>query len=590
MLTCMLSMVTCSHWITARPHSMPSIQARTSRGKKYWSIVESRRINGKPRTVILEYLGTPETLLKRMKEDSSGLAIKSYSHADTSALLNCAFELGIVDIINKHIPAGKNGKKQTRHDLSVGASFLLAAIGRACRPTSKMGWYEWCKETSLEYCLKASFKKLDSQHFWEQMHALPSESIPLIEEEIVAKLVELYDVKLDCLFFDTTNFFTFIDSTNESCDLAQRGKNKQKRYDLRQIGMALLVSRKEQFPLFHHTYRGNKNDITVFKETFNSMFSRLKKIAEELSDITLVFDKGNNSKANFDMLDNESCHYVGGLVPSYFKELIKEANKNFSTLTIDDEDLPVYRIKKEVWGKERTCVITVSAQLKEGQLRGIHQHLDKKYKTLEKLKQQLESPKRRKVLSKEDIKSRLKKTIKGQFIEEILKYEIIELHDGTHSFTYYIDADAFGQLKNEILGRQIVVTNRHEWSNAEILLAYRGQSKVEYAFRNLKNPYHMAVRPQYHWTDQKIEAHFLICIIGYLLTIAVYTKAREQAGYKRNVSHLMDDLKSIRLSCVTKKKSNKLKYQLETIPKHLAKICRVLNVSHDTIRPNLKDF
>lgn len=568
---------------------MASIQARTSRGKKYWSIVESRRINGKPRTVILEYLGTTDTLLERLKGEQK-LSVKSYSHGDTQALLNCALELGIVDIINKYIPVNKNGKKQKRDGLSVGASFLLAAIGRACQPTSKMSWYEWCKETSLEYVLKTSFNKLDSQHFWAQMNTLPSEVIPLIEEELVVKLVELYDVKLDCLFFDTTNFFTFIDSANSHCHLPQRGKNKQKRYDLRQIGLALLVSRKEQFPLFHHTYRGNKHDSVEFKETINDMFNRLKKVTEELSDITLVFDKGNNSKANFAMLDSKACFYVGGLVPSYFKELIKEANKNFSTITIENEQLPIYRLKKEIWGEQRTCIITVSAQLKEGQIRGMHQHLSKKYKALEILKQQLENSKKRKVFSKEDIKIRLQKIITGQFIEEILKYEYIELNDSKYSFTYYIDTVAFEKLKNEILGRQIIVTNRHDWGNEEILLAYRGQSKVEYAFRNLKNPYHMAVRPQYHWTDQKIEAHFLICIIGYLLSIAVYTKARQQAAYKRNVAHLMDELNSIRLTCIAKKKSNQLKYQLETIPKHLTKVCKALNLSDNTIRPKLKAF
>lgn len=563
---------------------MASIQPRISRGKKYWSIVESRRINGKPRTVILEYLGTSETLLQRLREENR-FSIKSYGHGDIRALLNAAIELDVVPIINKHVQNTKTGKQITHEGLSVGTSFLLAAIGRACRPTSKMGWYEWCKETSLEYCLGTSFKNLTSQHFWNQMEALSPSAIPLIEADLIAKLVFKYQIKLDCLFFDTTNFFTFIDSANERCKLPDRGKNKQKRFDLRQVGMALLVSKKEQFPLFHHTYQGNQNDITTFKQVYANMVTRLKTITKELTDITLIFDKGNNSKDNFKMLDEEKdIHYVGGLVPSYFKDLIKKANKNFSTITIEEEELPAYRIKTEVWGESRTCVVTVSKQLKEGQIRGIHQHLEKKYKALEQFKQQIESPKRRKHFDEEDIKERLNKIIKGQFIEDILMYELIELSDGSASFTYHLDANAFKQLKNEILGRQIVVTNRHDWGSEEILLAYRGQSKVEYAFRSLKNPYHCAIRPQYHWTDQKIEAHFLMCILGYLLTIAVYTKAKEQAGYKKNASHLMDELKSIRLACIAKKKSNRVTYQLEKIPSEIQDVLKILNISNDAIR------
>lgn len=565
---------------------MASIQPRMSRGKKYWSIVESRRINGKPRTVVLEYLGTAETLLNRC-HDQEEFSFKSYRHGDVRALLQVAEELDIMRIINQFVPENKLGGKQLRDGLSVGASFLLAAIGRACRPTSKMAWTEWNTETSLEYCLQASFKKLDSQHFWDQMNALPIESIPLIETALVSKLVEIYKIKPDCLFFDTTNFFTFIDSTNEHCELPQRGKNKQKRYDLRQIGMALLVTREEQFPLFHKTYKGNQADSPVFKESLEEIFNRLREVVGGLSDVTLVFDKGNNSKENFSQLDNAECHYVGGLVPSYFKSMIQEANKHSSTIKIDQEEIPVYRIKTTVWGKERTCIISVSAQLKEGQLRGIHQHLKKKYDILNELKKKLERPKPRIKLSRAELEGRLAKIIHGQFIEEILKAELFELKAEQFSFSYYIDLEAFNQLDTEILGRRILVTNRHGWSTEDIILAYRGQAKVEYAFRNLKNPYHCAVRPQFHWTDQKIRVHFLICVIAYMLSVAVYTKVRTQTKYPSNIQKLMDDLGNIRLACVAKKKSTKVKFQIEHMPQELKAICNALSLSDDNIRSKL---
>ena len=171
---------------------MAFVTYRTSRGRKYWSIVESRRINGKPKQVILEYLGTAETLLQRFR-DKRRISLKSYSHGDTSALVTVAKELDLINIINKHIPSGKNGNRPVRDGLTVGSSFFLAAIGRACYPTSKMGWYEWCKTTSLEYCLKTSFRNLDSQHFWDQMGFLPEEKIRVIEEEIIEIYSEVVD-------------------------------------------------------------------------------------------------------------------------------------------------------------------------------------------------------------------------------------------------------------------------------------------------------------------------------------------------------------------------------------------------------------
>jgi transposase len=562
---------------------MAFLASRVSRGKKYWSIVESKRVDGKPKHVILEYLGTADTLIARLA-DNEKLSVSSYSHGDTSALLKLAAQLDIVNIINQQVPAGPNKTKPMRDGLTVGGSLLLAAIGRACRPTSKMGWYDWCKTTSLEYCLQSSFKDLDSPHFWDQMNVLPEDAIARVEEEIVSRLLKTYPVPLDTLLYDTSNFFTFIDSSNERCHIAKRGKNKQRRYDLRQIGMALLVSRKHQLPLFHKTYEGNKNDCTVFKETLDELSARIKTISTELKDVTLVFDKGNNSKDNLKQVTSKGLFYVAGLVPSYFRNLIREANDHFSSIVINGHEVPAWRAIKELWGEERTCVVVISKQLLEGQLRGIHQHLENKYKLLEDFKRQLEKPKRAKPCSREQIQERLNRIIRGQFVDEILKYNIFELAKGGNSFTYYIDDEAFEGLKKDLLGRKILITNRHQWTSEEIVLAYRGQAKVEYAFRNVKNPFHLAIRPQFHWTDQKIKVHFLICVIGYLLTMVAYMKAKESAGYHKNVNALMEDLQRIRLACHVKKKSLKVKYQLETLPEELVKVAAVLGITDDTLR------
>ncbi len=561
---------------------MATLQKRKSHGQNYWYIVESRRVNGKPRPITLAYLGKAEDLLSRLDNQKS-FDVKSYTHGDTFSLCKVAEELSIVDIINKHIAPTKSGGKQTRDELTVGASLLLAAIGRACRPTSKMGWHKWAEGTSLEISLSQSLTKLDSQHFWDQMSTVADAAIEKIESEIVKKLVDQSGIKLDSLFFDTTNFFTFIDSMNEHCDLPQRGHNKQKRFDLRQIGMALLVSKDGQLPLFHKTYEGDKNDSKTFNENFQNLAARLKNIANDIADVTIVFDKGNNSNENFKEIDNcEGLHYVAGLDSSHFKDLIEEANKNFQTMTIEGEDIPVYRIKKEVWGKERTCVVTDSKQLKEGQIQGIHQHLEKKYKVLGELKKQIEATRSRKSFTEEDLTDRLKKIIHGQFINEILKFEIIKLENQKISFTYGLDIEAFEWLKNNILGRKIHTTNRHTWTNEEICLAYRGQANVEFAFRNLKNPYHTAVRPQFHWTDQKIKVHFLICIIGYLLTSYLYLKIKAVRPTQYSMNKMMEDLKTIRLTSFIEQKDGKglpkTDYKIEKIKSELRPIADALSI------------
>ena len=142
---------------------MATLQKRISRGHAYWSIVESRRVNGKPRPVILEYLGTAKALLTRLTEGVPK-KVRSYSHGAVAVMLDIAEELKIVESINKHLKV-----KPFRDGFTVGGSLLLAAIGRVCQPTSKRNWYEgWARHTSLSYIIRMSLSNLDSQHlFWE---------------------------------------------------------------------------------------------------------------------------------------------------------------------------------------------------------------------------------------------------------------------------------------------------------------------------------------------------------------------------------------------------------------------------------------
>ena len=130
---------------------MAAIQAKTSRGHKYWYIVESRRINGKPRPVVLAYLGKADSLLKRLQGMTDGLCLKSYSHGAVSALLKVAHELDVCSTINRYIHSPRHyvAKKPIRNQLTAGITFLLAAMGRVCMPTSKRGWWTCCYDSSV---------------------------------------------------------------------------------------------------------------------------------------------------------------------------------------------------------------------------------------------------------------------------------------------------------------------------------------------------------------------------------------------------------------------------------------------------------
>jgi hypothetical protein len=154
---------------------MATIQTKKSRGYKYCYIVESRRVNGKPRPIVLAYLGKANVLLNRIQGLTQEFCLKSYSHIAIAAMLNVSDKLDVCSLINQHIKSTRpyRAEKPTRNNLTDGNYFLMAAMGRVSMSTSKRSWWFWAKTTSLEYLLRCSLSKIDSQHFWDLMDTLP---------------------------------------------------------------------------------------------------------------------------------------------------------------------------------------------------------------------------------------------------------------------------------------------------------------------------------------------------------------------------------------------------------------------------------
>jgi transposase len=546
---------------------MASLQVKESHGHKYWYIVESRRVNGKPRPVVLAYLGKPEELLRRLQGLTQGYRFKSYSHGAVAALLAIASALEIPALINQYVksPRPYMAKKPIRNQLTVGITLLLGALGRVCMPTSKRGWWNWAKTTSCEYLLRCKLDRVDSQHFWDLMDALPIAAIAKIERELLQRVRHLFPLPTDTLFYDTTNFFTYIATTNKRCTIAQRGKNKQKRYDLRQVGLALVVTREDFIPLFHLTYEGNCHDGVVFQRVSQTIHQRMVDVGLDLDRHTIVFDRGNNSKKNLQTIKTLNLHYVGALTPYHHKALVREAMNRLESVVIDDLPLAVFRDQREIWGEMRTVIVYLSDQLKAGQLRGLHHLLDKKKAALRKIKDSLDESAAHQ-RDRGQLETRISQLVKGQFLKHVIEWAVTENTEGRLGLEFSINRDQLKKVEDH-LGVRILMTDRHEWSTTEIIQAFHGQANIELAFKNLKNPYHLTLKPQFHWTDQKIHVHYFMCVLGYLLATLVWQRARQTGQFNGTLDTLLDCLNNIRLTTLientAKQGRPKITYQLE---------------------------
>jgi hypothetical protein len=84
--------------------AVATIQKKVSRGRTYWQIVESRRVNGKPRPIVLQHLGSAEKLLQRLRESpTQPVKAQVIQFGALAALWQIAQELGVVGLIDAQV-------------------------------------------------------------------------------------------------------------------------------------------------------------------------------------------------------------------------------------------------------------------------------------------------------------------------------------------------------------------------------------------------------------------------------------------------------------------------------------------------------
>ena len=96
------------------------------------------------------------------------------------------------------------------------------------------------------------------------MHAVTPQQLEQASEKIAAEVVRESGADVPSVALDMTNFATFIATANTKAPIAQRGKAKQHRADLRLVGLGLVVTRDGGIPLTWHAFPGDRPDVTQF--------------------------------------------------------------------------------------------------------------------------------------------------------------------------------------------------------------------------------------------------------------------------------------------------------------------------------------
>lgn len=516
-------------------------------GKTYYYLAESARVDGKPRIVSQRYLGSAEEIAARLSGSGTGEPDRSrhLAFGDVAATFEMLRRLRVAEIVDDVV-----GVRRADAGASVGTYIALAALNRVVDPCSKLAFSDWWATTAGDRWLRLPAAALDHRRFWDAMDAVSQTELEEIERRIVAGMVETFSVDISGLVLDMTNFATWIDSTNERAPIAQRGHSKQKRADLRICGLGLVVSTDGGVPLLSHAYPGNRPDVTQFSAMVTELIARFSSLLGDTETsatdrLTLVYDAGQNSEPNYELLDGAPLQFVGSLPPSDHPELLAIPKDHY--VGVDEEAFPgltAFETTKVVFGQQRRLVCCHSDGLHDKQSRGFDQTLAKTHRQLAAVQARLARGRTRK--AKEKVEAEIAAIVAPRWVSRVVATTLTGDSPAELRLSYRSDDKARTALEEELFGKRILFSDKtpEQATTARIVADYRSQEVVEGDFRQMKDPSVVSFSPMFHFTETKIRVHTFYCVLA-LMVAKLMVREADQAGIHMSVRALLSSLAGI---------------------------------------------
>jgi transposase len=518
---------------------MGSIVHKTVSGQTYYYLREMARVGGKPKMVSQRYLGKASDIEAAM---DGAMAVPERSRhlafGDLAAVWSVLERLGMAAIIDDVV-----GARRSDAAASVGTYIALAAANRVVKPCSKLGFGDWWATTAGDRWVRVPAAAMDHRRFWDAMRAVDTDALVEIERRLVDKMVAEFGLDLSGLVLDMTNFATYIDSANDRADLAQRGHAKQKRTDLRLVGLGLVVSVDGGIPICSHAYPGNKPDVTQFADIVTELVQRWGALAESSDELTLVYDAGQDSEANQAHIEATPLHFIGSLPPSDHPELLAVSARRYRPVDPDRyPGLTAFDTRGVALGAERRLIVTHSATLHAKQARGFDQTLAGARRRLTELAERLARGKTRK--DRGGVEAELAQILKPRWLSRVIGCTLSGEGPATFALQWRVDPKAIKVLADELFGKRILFTDHDDWAVVDVVAGYRSQSNVENDFRQMKDRHVVSFSPMFHWTDHNIRVHAFYCVLA--LTVArLMRRQAANAGMAMSVRELLDTLAGI---------------------------------------------
>ena len=319
----------------------------------------------------------------------------------------------------------------------------------------------------------------------------------------------LFQARFDILLYDLTS--TYFESDPPFAGNRQFGYSRDKRPDCVQVVIALVVT-PQGFPLAYEVMPGNTSDKTTLKDFLERIEAQYGR-----SDRVWVMDRGIPTEETLEQMRTAQppVHYLVGTPKGRLSKFERQFLKLPWQAVRPSVDVKLLAHDKELYILARSHPRT----LKERAMR--RRRLKTLWRRLHELQQQ--------TLTRDALLLKLGAAKK----EAGRAYHLVEIQlpdpnqpVTPETFTFSLRRDKLRTVRRRE-GRYLLRSNLPNEDPATLWQYYIRLTEIEQAFKELKHD--LAIRPIYHQTDKRIEAHIFIAFIAYCLHVTLKQRTRSCA-------------------------------------------------------------
>jgi len=544
------------------------ITPRKKNGKTYYyaELVESYRENGKPKHKRLLYFGSVDLDTANRLKIAFSKDFDSFTNIDKVDFAS-AVPYGnyyLIDILCSRLKLFDHfdssfSSSDNHITVKTAVQYIKAMIfQRIIQPDSKLALVDNYLETPLKHFLDLG-DELDLQSLYRSLEVL-EENFHLVEKYLYHLAVEHFDQNEKELYYDITS--SYFEGTK--CIIAKFGYSRDKRKDKKQIVIGLVIT-SDGFPIKCNIYPGN----TVDKTTVVEVVKELKKVYP-IEEVVFVGDRGMLTAKNIKAIEELEQKYVMAIPRVWSKKYLKNIAIKEDQMDKLEDNLYAKFIPTS---KGQRFLLCLNTEKREDDRQYRESCIDSTKEELDKLISGLGKNKR--IKTRDDAMRKAGAISKLNYTGKYFKINTVDSTANPLGFTVKYELNTQKIKEDERLdGTFLIQTNEAKYSKKKLLEVYKNLSRVENAFKIIKND--LDIRPMNHRKKCRIKGHVYVCVISYFIVNAIEYISKK-ANLNKSARKIVRQLDKVKLLEINLPNGDK-RFSLTTIDNELKKILKPFKI------------